>query len=112
MAAGRTVLAHDTNGNDKDEDFDNGEDCDSENRIEEYYKAKYIEVPEPEPYEPRTRTACCATAFAETFSGNNLQVIVKLANIHLTPEKPTYDGDIWQIEVRSALAIGLKVQTA
>ncbi|UNI18003.1 hypothetical protein JDV02_004304 [Purpureocillium takamizusanense] len=27
-----------------------------------------------------------------------LQVIVKLANIHLTPEKPTYDGGSWHIE--------------
>lgn len=26
------------------------------------------------------------------------QVIVKLANIHLTPEKPTYDGGSWHIE--------------
>lgn len=27
-----------------------------------------------------------------------VQVIVKLANIHLTPEKPTYDGGSWHIE--------------
>ncbi|KAK1523930.1 uncharacterized protein CCOS01_09017 [Colletotrichum costaricense] len=27
-----------------------------------------------------------------------IQVIVKLANIHLTPEKPTYDGGSWHIE--------------
>ena len=27
-----------------------------------------------------------------------LQVIVKLANIHLTPEKPNYDGGSWHIE--------------
>nr|KAJ3418002.1 hypothetical protein HK105_000492 [Polyrhizophydium stewartii] len=30
--------------------------------------------------------------------GRNLQVIVKLANIHLTPEKPRYDGGSWHIE--------------
>lgn len=28
----------------------------------------------------------------------NLQVIVKLANIHLTPEKPSYDGGTWHVE--------------
>lgn len=28
----------------------------------------------------------------------NLQVIVKFANIHLTPEKPSYDGGSWHIE--------------
>ncbi|KAF6830006.1 hypothetical protein CPLU01_07621 [Colletotrichum plurivorum] len=27
-----------------------------------------------------------------------IQVIVKLANIHLTPDKPTYDGGSWHIE--------------
>lgn len=29
---------------------------------------------------------------------SKLQVIVKLANIHLTPENPTYDGGSWHIE--------------
>ena len=27
-----------------------------------------------------------------------LQIIVKLANIHLTPEKPTYGGGSWHVE--------------
>ena len=27
-----------------------------------------------------------------------LQIIVKLANIHLTPEKPTYEGGTWHVE--------------
>lgn len=31
-------------------------------------------------------------------SARQLQVIVKLANIHLTPDKPTYDGGSWHIE--------------
>lgn len=31
-------------------------------------------------------------------SAQQLQVIVKLANIHLTPDKPTYDGGSWHIE--------------
>ena len=30
--------------------------------------------------------------------GHRLQVIVKLANIELTPEKPRYDGGIWHVE--------------
>ncbi|KAH8809570.1 hypothetical protein DL96DRAFT_1685780 [Flagelloscypha sp. PMI_526] len=30
--------------------------------------------------------------------GRTLQVIVKLANIHLTPEKPKYDGGNWHVE--------------
>ncbi|OHW91230.1 DUF4246 domain-containing protein [Colletotrichum incanum] len=31
-------------------------------------------------------------------NADRIQVIVKLANIHLTPEKPTYDGGSWHIE--------------
>jgi hypothetical protein len=30
--------------------------------------------------------------------GRNLQVIVKLANIHLTPDKPEYLGGVWHVE--------------
>ncbi|KAK4508643.1 hypothetical protein PRZ48_002382 [Zasmidium cellare] len=41
-----------------------------------------------------------ATNIREVFQDpdHGLQVIVKLANIHLTPEKPTYDGGSWHIE--------------
>lgn len=35
------------------------------------------------------------------FNGSSrIQVIAKLANIHLTPEKPTYDGGSWHLEGR------------
>jgi hypothetical protein len=34
----------------------------------------------------------------KTFADHGLQVIVKLANIHLSPEKPSYDGGTWHIE--------------
>jgi len=32
------------------------------------------------------------------FSERGLQIIVKLANIHLTPEKPDYAGGTWHVE--------------
>jgi hypothetical protein len=32
------------------------------------------------------------------FRERGIQVIFKLANIHLTPEKPTYDGGSWHVE--------------
>ncbi|EEH19936.2 hypothetical protein PABG_02195 [Paracoccidioides brasiliensis Pb03] len=32
------------------------------------------------------------------FGSTGLQVIVKLANIHLTPEKPRYNGGAWHVE--------------
>ncbi|KAL2861935.1 hypothetical protein BJX68DRAFT_223519 [Aspergillus pseudodeflectus] len=36
--------------------------------------------------------------FWKHFPGQNLQVIVKLANIELTPDKPRYAGGTWHIE--------------
>jgi hypothetical protein len=36
-----------------------------------------------------------------------LQVIVKLANIHLTPEKPRYDGGSWHFEGQGEFSRGL-----
>lgn len=32
------------------------------------------------------------------YSQRGLQIIVKLANIELTPEKPTYEGGTWHVE--------------
>jgi hypothetical protein len=32
------------------------------------------------------------------YADRGLQIIVKLANIHLTPEKPYYDGGTWHVE--------------
>ena len=32
------------------------------------------------------------------FAANGLQIIVKLANIELTPEKPEYEGGTWHVE--------------
>ena len=92
-------------GNDATDDDDN-DYGDDDKYTEECYKSKYIKVPEPGPREPRTRVAKDqdAAGFQRAFSGKNLQVIVKLANIHLTPEKPTYDGDSWHIEVSATHA--------
>ena len=92
----------DDDGEDDGEgDDDEEDDDDEEEEEEECYKKKYIQVPDPAPYEFRERRATDedASTFDATFSGNSLQVIVKLANIHLTPEKPTYDGGTWHVEV-------------
>ncbi|KAG9124132.1 hypothetical protein FRC07_012717 [Ceratobasidium sp. 392] len=40
-----------------------------------------------------------------SLSGRTIQVIVKLANIHLTPEKPEYGGGSWHVEGMSNEAI-------
>jgi hypothetical protein len=36
------------------------------------------------------------------YGKRGLQVIVKLANIHLTPEKPKYEGGTWHVEGQMA----------
>ncbi|OAA72249.1 hypothetical protein ISF_01322 [Cordyceps fumosorosea ARSEF 2679] len=48
--------------------------------------------PNTEAYKDEVKTS----GFFE--SASRLQVIVKLANIHLTPEKPRYNGGSWHIE--------------
>jgi hypothetical protein len=32
------------------------------------------------------------------YGTRGLQIIVKLANIHLTPESPSYEGGAWHVE--------------
>ncbi|KXS95124.1 hypothetical protein AC578_2878 [Pseudocercospora eumusae] len=56
-------------------------------------------VPDPAQVElGRTRMRDEVNRWKKIFADQGLQVIVKLANIHLTPEKPTYDGGSWHIE--------------
>jgi hypothetical protein len=80
-----------------------GLDDDEDEYFFDYYDEIYIVVPEPAPYKARQRTSTdnAASVFDRAFSGNSLQIIVKLANIHLTPEKPEYDEGSWHIEVNS-----------
>jgi len=52
----------------------------------------------PRPFLPRCPYVDVGVTSIRAPDWKNLQVIVKLANIHLTPEKPTYDGGSWHIE--------------
>lgn len=59
--------------------------------------------PEPPPFEspfdPKHTCKKVPTFDLRTeFAKAGLQVIVKLANIHLTPEKPSYSGGSWHVE--------------
>jgi hypothetical protein len=53
-------------------------------------------LPEPLPYSPDHLPAWDDKIIS--LKGSTLQVIVKLANIHLTPEKPDYPGGSWHVE--------------
>lgn len=51
-------------------------------------------VPEPERFVPPQD--CTIPSLGREF--RSLQIIVKLANIQLTPEKPEYSGGLWHVE--------------
>ncbi|KAJ2895048.1 hypothetical protein MKZ38_006974 [Zalerion maritima] len=61
-----------------------------------------IKAPNPEPYEEMPVKAGDVMSpnriLRKPIQDKGLQVIVKLANIHLTPEKPVYNGGSWHVE--------------
>lgn len=72
-----------------------------EERLEEW-REKRLKLPEPGEFRPPpsvgTRRSPQPVNLREEFRDRGLQVIVKLANIELTPEKPEYAGGTWHIE--------------
>lgn len=90
---------------DKPEGFDEDED-----ELWEYNETQRIYIlPEPKPWSGHDITIADVeskwefldlidSAKEEQLSDKKLQVIIKLANIHLTPEKPEYEGGAWHIE--------------
>jgi hypothetical protein len=67
---------------------------------EELEELHIYDMPEPEDFKAlKITTQHVNDRFAFLNGGEKkLQVIVKLANIHLIPEKPNYDGGSWHIE--------------
>lgn len=59
-----------------------------------------IVPPEPGHYVPRSRipTFAAPVDLRRDFATQGLQVIVKMANIHLTPSSPDYGGGTWHVE--------------
>ncbi|PVH93126.1 hypothetical protein DM02DRAFT_542188 [Periconia macrospinosa] len=89
-----------------------GEDEDEDEKYElddEWIRNKRILCPpEPGPYQPGSLEkeeirhsdikVAPKTNLRRDFAQHGLQIIVKLANIHLTPDKPDYEGGSWHIE--------------
>ena len=79
----------------------NESDLDLRGRQERWWEAnrEYI-MPEPEPFvvPPEPINNESPSDLRRSNQSNGIQVIVKLANINLTPEKPNYDGGSWHIE--------------
>ncbi|KZV96699.1 hypothetical protein EXIGLDRAFT_642899 [Exidia glandulosa HHB12029] len=62
-------------------------------RLDEWEEARVMH-PDPEEYDP----ARAERKIHYTLRDREIQVIVKLANIHLTPENPSYPGGSWHVE--------------
>lgn len=68
---------------------------------EEEHRRDYLVQPEPvgkfePPHDDLNKKML--VDLRRDYSQSGLQVIVKLANIHLTPENPTYEGGSWHVE--------------
>ena len=59
---------------------------------------RVLRRPEPRDFESYQPPEDALISLREDFKEHGLQVIVKLANIELTPEKPAYDGESWHVE--------------
>ena len=59
---------------------------------------RVLQRPEPRDFESYQQPIDIPISLRKGFEEHGLQVIVKLANIELTPEKPTYDGGSWHVE--------------
>ena len=85
---------------------------DHETRLEAWRARRAIRQPEPGPSKPPAQSSMDGKEDVrqnpEYSSGHDpvnlrkefgkVQIIVKLANIHLTPEKPEYEGGSWHVE--------------
>ncbi|KAL2835816.1 hypothetical protein BJY01DRAFT_65957 [Aspergillus pseudoustus] len=90
---------YETNGDDPEPEQESDQDEDEYwDRHQEWRERRQPKQPEPgvfwPPWEPRFESL----NLEKKFRNQGLQVIVKLANIELTPEKPLYEGGSWHIE--------------
>ncbi|KAG6807907.1 hypothetical protein H0H92_006026 [Tricholoma furcatifolium] len=91
-----------TEGPQQEEDED--EDDFLERRSEWEEATRVVVRPEPGPFAPPAcgehpnSTKMTGVDLRRDFGHRGLQVIVKLANIHLTPKNPEYQGGSWHVE--------------
>ena len=74
--------------------------CDWSSYLRVHYNRSFndsIEQPEPDEFHPPTEPDPTIDLKKE-YAKSGLQIIVKLANIHLTPENPTYEGGSWRVD--------------
>lgn len=96
-----------------DDDSDDESYCHDDDDFPDPYQDQYVELPDPETYVRRERktTDEGLAKYEQISADKKLQVIVKLADIHLSPEKPSYDGGSWHIEVSYARGLNHSLST-
>lgn len=82
-----------------------GENCDDfEERQSAWAKAtRRVVLPEPEDFRPMVGNT--PLDLVKAYAHRGLQIIVKLANIELTPDNPRYDGGSWHVEGQMASSL-------
>ncbi|KAB8076829.1 hypothetical protein BDV29DRAFT_189079 [Aspergillus leporis] len=80
-------------------DFVGGRELEYHIELEKCWCRRVIKQPEPEgDFQPPGQPSYPDVCLREEFRDHGLQVIVKLANIEPTPDKPQYEGGSWHIE--------------
>ncbi|KAJ3513542.1 hypothetical protein NMY22_g15007 [Coprinellus aureogranulatus] len=99
---GSDTAGSEIEGDDGDEEW---ESATSDGDIPDLYnnddvEEKAVVQPDPEAFDPQKFYVHKPLNSREFFGkrGRPLQIIVKLANIELTPEKPKYNGGTWHVE--------------
>ncbi|KAF8601374.1 hypothetical protein BDV93DRAFT_524780 [Ceratobasidium sp. AG-I] len=102
-----------TNGYSYDEEYEpspNEEDFEDADEFDERYREWEAKRPFEQPdvkAEGYVLGSLERRGFWYSLNGRTIQVIVKLANIHLTPETPDYKGGSWHIEGMSNESIAV-----
>ncbi|KAJ5363438.1 uncharacterized protein N7496_009151 [Penicillium cataractarum] len=92
-----SVDYEDTGAIEPEQESDEDDDA-YEERYQAFQSSQRIIQPDPEEFQPPKLDNWSLIDLRKEFSKEGLQVIVKLANIELTPEKPEYAGGSWHIE--------------
>ena len=80
-----------------DEEYKNYNEHPPTGTSEEWRREHRVLI-KPEPKEYKQRTPKLPFDLRSQYGDNGFQVIIKLANVHLTPEKPGYEGGSWHVE--------------
>lgn len=85
-------------GDEEEPEMEEGEDDDDYSDRLRAWRRSNVLKPEPVIFDALEFDEEAGVVLETDFADKGLQVIVKLANIQLTPEKPTYDGGSWHVE--------------